>query len=257
MAQGWRTDTYRAISSGASDKIHVLAIDYRGFGYSTGAPDEQGLITDGIAAVQWAMDVAHIPPHRIALVGQSLGTAVAVAVAEHFVRVSQIEFAGVVLVAAFSDMPALLLTYSVKGVIPILSPLRSYPALQRFFSRYLQDTWHTSSRITSLIGRSRKVNLHLIHSKNDFEISWKHSEALFYAAANATSPSGLSMKQIDGVKFHQDLQEGGLFDSWNAEGTKRISKQIVQYGGKLKVIQNDIEVLRLLLGHNRLAAYLV
>ncbi|KAL8727507.1 MAG: hypothetical protein Q9181_005693 [Wetmoreana brouardii] len=230
VAQGWRTDTYRALSLGAPDKIHILAIDYRGFGYSTGSPDEQGLIADGIASVQWAMNVAQIPPHRIALVGQSLGTAVAVAVAEHFARVSQIQFAGIVLVAAFSDMPTLLLTYSIKGFLPILSPLRPYPSLQRFFSRFLQDKWHTSARIASLVRTSQNVNLHLIHSKDDFEISWKHSETLFNAAANATSRSGMSMKQIDGVKFSQNLHDGGCIESWNAGGTKRISKHIVRYG---------------------------
>lgn len=232
MAQGWRTDTYRSLSSGASDKIHVLAIDYRGFGYSTGSPDEQGLITDGVAAVEWAMKIAHIPPERIVLVGQSLGTAVVAAVADHFVRVSRIEFAGVVLIATFSDIPTLLLTYSVRGFIPILSPLKPYPALQKLVLRYVKDTWQTSTRVTSLVRKSQNVNLHLIHSKNDFDIFWKHSESLFYTAANATTSSGMSFKQIDAVKFRQDLGEGGSIESWNAGGTKKISKEIVRYGGK-------------------------
>ncbi|KAL8669468.1 MAG: hypothetical protein Q9168_005941 [Polycauliona sp. 1 TL-2023] len=230
VAQGWRTDTYRSLSSGAPDKIHVLAVDYRGFGLSTGTPDEQGLITDGIATVQWAMNVAKIPPERIVLVGQSLGTAVAAAVAEHFARVSRVEFAGVVLIAAFSDMPTLLLTYSIKGLIPILSPLRPYPKLQKFFSGFLRDKWNTSARITSLVQKSEKVNLHLIHSKDDFEILWKHSEALFYAAANATSAAGLSIKQMEAVKLRQDLDEGGSVETWNVDGQKKIAKQIVRYG---------------------------
>lgn len=178
------------------------------------------------------MDIAHIPPERIVLVGQSLGTAVAAAVAEHLVRVSQIQLAGLVLVAPFSDLPALLLTYSIGGLIPILSPLRPYPAVQKLFLRLLKETWQTSFRIANLVRQSHTVNLHLIHSKNDFEIPWKHSESLFHTAANATSPSGMSLKQIDGVKFRQDLGEGGLIESWNAGGTKRISKQVVRYGGK-------------------------
>ena len=231
VSQGWRTDTYRALSTGATGKIHILAIDYRGFGYSTGSPTEQGLIMDGVAAVRWALDVAKLPPHRIALVGASLGTAVATAVAEHFVRSSQVELAGIVLIAPFSDLPSLLLTYTIGGLIPILSPLKSYPALQRFFLGYLKDTWQTSARLASLIRRSHKVNLHLIHSKNDFEIPWKQSESLFYASANATSSSGLSFKHIDGVKLRQDLQEGGSIESWNAGGTKKISKHIVYHGG--------------------------
>lgn len=254
VAQGWRPDAYRSLSSAAPDKIHVLAIDYRGFGLSTGNPDEQGLITDGVAAVQWAMDVAQIPPERIVLVGQSLGTAVAAAVAEHFVRVSRIEFAGIVLIAAFSDMPTLLLTYSIKGLVPILSPLRPYPKLQRFFSGFLRDRWDTTSRITSLVRKSRKVNLHLIHSRDDFEILWKHSEALFYAAANATSTSGLTTKQIDAVKFRRDLHEGGTLESWNEGGSKKIAKQIVRYGG-MHAAHVRSDLLTMELGHNRITTY--
>ncbi|KAL8946467.1 MAG: hypothetical protein Q9222_007141 [Ikaeria aurantiellina] len=176
------------------------------------------------------MEIAKIPPERIVLVGQSLGTAVATAVAEHFVQESKVEFAGMVLIAPFSDMATLLLTYTAKGVIPILSPLRSYPALQRFFSGYLRETWHTSSRMENLIRKSMKLNLHLIHSKDDFEIHWKHTESLFYTAANATTPAGMSMKHIDGVKFRRDLGNGGYTESWNAGGLKKISKQIVRYG---------------------------
>lgn len=178
------------------------------------------------------MDTAKLPPHRITLVGASLGTAVAAAVAEHFAVTSQIEFAGIVLVAPFSDIPTLLLTYSIGGFVPILSPLKPYPKLQKLFLRYVRDTWNTLSRLANLVRRSQRVNLYFIHSKNDFEIFWKNTEALFYATVNATSPSGLSHKQIDGVKFHEDQQEGGSVDSWNSGGTKKISKQIVRYGGK-------------------------
>ncbi|KAL9597036.1 MAG: hypothetical protein Q9219_005411 [cf. Caloplaca sp. 3 TL-2023] len=217
---------------GQIHKVHVLAIDYRGYGYSTGSPDEQGLITDGVAAVRWAMDIAKVPPNRIALVGASLGTAVTTAVAEHLVRTSQIELAGIVLIAPFSDVETLLHTYSIGGIVPILSPLRPYAALQKLFLRYMRDTWTTLPRLANLVRKSQSTKLHLIHAKTDFGIPWKHTEALFVASANATSPSGLSVKQIDGVKFRQDLGEGGSIESWNAGGTKQISKHVVHYGGR-------------------------
>ena len=105
VAQGWRTDTYRALAAGAPDRIHVLAFDYRGFGHSSGTPTEQGLITDGIAVVQWAIEVAKVPPERIVLVGQSLGTAVATAVAEHFSLHLATEFAGLILCRQFLGSP--------------------------------------------------------------------------------------------------------------------------------------------------------
>ncbi|KAF2224563.1 Alpha/Beta hydrolase protein [Elsinoe ampelina] len=82
IAQGWRTDTYRSCC--ALPNTHTITIDYRGFGHSTGNPTEAGLITDGIALVNYVMHTLHIPPSRISIVGQSLGTAVASAVILYF-----------------------------------------------------------------------------------------------------------------------------------------------------------------------------
>jgi abhydrolase domain-containing protein 12 len=97
----------------------VLAIDYRGFGKSSGVPTESGLIHDGVTAVEWAINVAKVPPSRIVILGQSLGTAVSSGVAEHFAQ-QGVEFAGVILVAGFSNLPTLLSQYSAAGFIPVL-----------------------------------------------------------------------------------------------------------------------------------------
>src|SRR4051794_2247033 len=115
VGQGWRPEAYRGLlSTSTGPSIHVLTVDYRGFGLSTGSPTEEGLILDAIAVVQWAVNVANIPPSRIVLLGHSLGTAVTIAAAEHFVSAKSSgkkEFAGIVLVAGFSDLPTLLTTY--------------------------------------------------------------------------------------------------------------------------------------------------
>ncbi|KAI9783574.1 MAG: hypothetical protein M1816_001325 [Peltula sp. TS41687] len=232
VAQGWRTDTYRALSSGSTDKIHVLTVDYRGFGYSSGSPTEQGIITDAMATVNWALHVAKIPPERIVLLGQSLGTAIATAVAEHFSTLSpQPEFAGLILIAAFSDIPKLMLTYNLGGFIPILSPLYSYPILQKWFSTYITETWNTTQRLGSYVRNSAKVHLTLIHAKNDFDIPWKHSDHLFYVAANATSEEGLTYQQVESVKKTIDLGEAGWISTWNAGGNKLIRQELLRHGG--------------------------
>lgn len=253
VAQGWRTDSYRTYSSGASDKIHVLAFDYRGFGYSTGSPTETGLITDGVTLVNWALDVARIPPDRIILLGQSLGTAVLTAVAEYFALKRRLDFAGIVLVAGFSDIPTLTMSYSVGGIIPILSPLRPYPSLQSFFAKCIQDTWETSERLASLVRNCRNIDLTLIHSMDDSHIPWAHSQTLFYSAANATSKQGMTLKQMDSVMTRQDLGEAGWVNTWTAAGqndgdTKRIRQEIVRYGGiylERRIIQLQIPLITL------------
>jgi len=201
------------------------------------------VITDGVALVDWTLEVAKIRPERIVILGHSLGTAVSTAVAELFVTQRQVEFAGIILVAAFSDIPTLMLTYAIGGIIPILSPMRPYPMLQRFFSKRIQETWQTSNRLANLIRNSQNIDVNLIHAQNDYEISWKHSDALFYAAANATSKQGMSNKEIDDAKAHVSLGKAGWVNSWTAAGpahgdTRKIRQEIVASGG-----------------HNRLATY--
>ena len=237
VAQGWRTDAYRALSSGDPSKIHILTIDYRGYGYSTGAPTEQGLIADGITLANYAMEVARIPPERIVIQGQSLGTAVAIAAAEYFTVEQGIDFKAIILIAAFSDLPTLMSTYAIGGIIPILSPLRPYPFLQRYFASRIQETWFTAQRIVNIVRSSYRFNLYLIHARNDFEIPWSHSNTLFYAAMNATSASGMSVKQMDAVKSHQEFDDAGWTNSWatgeSGSGKKTITLEIVTAGGKL------------------------
>lgn len=240
IAQGWRTDTYRALASGASDKIHVLAVDYRGFGYSSGAPYEQGLITDGIAVVNWALQVAQIPPERIVLSGQSLGTAVTVAVGEHFALQAQIEFAGIILAAGFADIPTLMLSYYAGGVLPILGPLRPYPSLQRFFSDHIQERWITTERLKNLVYHSPNLDLQILHARNDIQIPWSHSDTLFRTAANATVKGGMTVAQIDATKDYQNLEEGGSVSTWTAasskdDGLRRIRQEVVLQGGHNRI----------------------
>lgn len=237
VCQGWRTDTYRALSAGAANKIHVLTVDYRGFGYSTGSPSEEGLIIDGITLVDWALHVAGIPSERIVIVGQSLGTAVATAVVEYYTEQSHVEFAGVVLVAAFSKIPELMLTYAAGSIVPILSPLRIFPKLQRYIAHRARDTWNTEARLGNIIRQKGDFNLVLIHAINDYDIQWTHSDTLFHAAANATSEVGLNIDQIDNIKHHTDLGRQGWTNSWPAttgqNGVKSIRQIILRDGGTL------------------------
>ena len=65
-----RVYALRALSA---DGMGVLAIDYRGFGGSTGSPSEAGLHLDGDAAYAKARELGYAPS-EILLVGESLGT---------------------------------------------------------------------------------------------------------------------------------------------------------------------------------------
>jgi pimeloyl-ACP methyl ester carboxylesterase len=60
----------------------VLAISYRGYGASTGTPSERGIYRDGEAALRYAREELGFAEADIFLCGVSLGTAVAVEVAQ-------------------------------------------------------------------------------------------------------------------------------------------------------------------------------
>src|SRR5215472_13014432 len=72
----WREERFRAL---ISDGSGLIALSYRGYGGSTGRPTEKGLLADAAAAYTFA--IARYPADRIVLWGESLGSAVAIALA--------------------------------------------------------------------------------------------------------------------------------------------------------------------------------
>jgi hypothetical protein len=87
-----RADRFRKL---VADGSGLVALSYRGYGGSTGRPSEAGLIRD--AEATYAFAAARYPPGRIVLWGESLGTAVAIALA------SAQPVAGLVLDAPFTS----------------------------------------------------------------------------------------------------------------------------------------------------------
>ena len=59
----------------------VLAMNYRGYGASQGDPAENHMVEDGRLLFDWLSERAHVDPKRVAVVGRSLGSGVAVQVA--------------------------------------------------------------------------------------------------------------------------------------------------------------------------------
>ena len=72
----WRDERFRAL---IADGSGLVALSYRGYGGSSGRPTEAGLLADAAAA--YAFAIALYAPDRIVLWGESLGSALAVALA--------------------------------------------------------------------------------------------------------------------------------------------------------------------------------
>ncbi|KAI3322636.1 alpha/beta-hydrolase [Xylariaceae sp. AK1471] len=231
IAQGVRTDHFHTLTDTSS--FHILSIDYRGYGRSTGSPSETGLIQDGVAAVDWAMDIAGVPSSRIVVLGQSLGTAVASGVVEQFAR-RGIEFAGVILVAGFSNVPNLLSSYSGAGFIPVLSPLRPIPPLLRLFQSFIVDRWESANRLAEIVHLTRtRLHLTFIHAKNDLEIPCYESDTLFKSAANMAVGQVLDGEAFLSWKKQKSTlyDDGTLISIVAVEPDIVIRQELVPYGG--------------------------
>jgi dipeptidyl aminopeptidase/acylaminoacyl peptidase len=81
--------------------INVLAVDYRGYGKSSGEPSESGLYDDAEASYNYLTKVRHISAKKIFLYGYSLGAGVVSNLA------TKIPAAGVILEAAYKSLPDL------------------------------------------------------------------------------------------------------------------------------------------------------
>lgn len=224
VGSGYRVPNYRALSAGQPSKIHVLTFDYQGFGRSPGTPSESGICRDAFSVIDWAINVAGVPASRILIFGQSLGTAVSLAVAEHFALQSPpVTFAGLILVAPFVDVATLVATYRVAGSIPILSPLARFPFLFRCLSTFIYDKWSSKDRIARYIRANEasegKYRLTLIHAKDDYDIPSRHTELVFWHAVNATVAREITYDELEDVKSksRHDLGAAGSVMEWRTE----------------------------------------
>ncbi|KAI9656274.1 MAG: hypothetical protein M1821_004937 [Bathelium mastoideum] len=273
VAQGWRTDTYRVLTADPSNSsTHVLAFDYRGFGVSSGSPTEQGLVADGVAAVKWALHVAEIPPERIVLLGHSLGTAVVAGVAHHFAvrpnapvsleldekkdngevnedeevgeerrNKEKIAFAGVVLIASFTYLPALLLTYRIAPLLSILAPVRPFRFMHKLIEKIVADKWNSARRLQHYqrAVKGAQSSLSLIHALDDGNIPWAQSLNLFcdivnaetaeYGECKATHEPKKRCEQVAEAREHK----GSASYQWTELDGRNVRLDVVNYGGML------------------------
>jgi abhydrolase domain-containing protein 12 len=264
IAQGWRPDTYRNLA--LQPNTHVVTIDYRGFGHSTGSPTEVGLIADGTTLANWVLQTAQIPADRIVILGQSLGTAVASAVALNFIdpqnellpqteaskpsssllnpgnaatpSQTPILFASVILVAPFYSLPSLLLTYRLGGIVPLLLPLRPFPWLGKALTSRMIDQWPTAKRLAAYTSAT-SASPRLIESVDYSEGTDREMGVL--QIIHAKSDMDISFHQTEMIcaeVFGEDRAEqcvageDGLLLDVRDEGRVRVRVRILEHGGE-------------------------
>ena len=168
----------------------VLLVSYRGYGKSSGKPNEQGIYIDGISAINYAINELGYPENDISIVGRSLGSAVAVHVAQHR------SFRNVILIT------------------PLTSGSEMATAMGLGLVKFLAgDSYNSLKKINNI-----NCRLLIIHGDKDEVVPYHMGKRLYEAYHGSKS-----MVTIEGGR-HNDLQEvdGELFwekiDSFLSEG---------------------------------------
>lgn len=141
--------------------LGVFAIDYRGYGESTGTPSEAAFYEDAEAAFLHLSEALKVPRERIVLYGYSLGSAVAIDLA------CKVSAAALIVEGALLSVPA-----RAKELYP-----------------YVPAHWLARNRFAS-IDKIARVNMPklFVHARADESVPFSHGERLF---ARATAPKWL------------------------------------------------------------------
>lgn len=134
-------------------RFQVLAIDYRGYGLSSGAPTERGVYQDAESAARYLLESVAQPGRPVIFWGRSLGGPIAAYAA------GKTRPHGLVLETTFSSTRSL---------------LRDFPWQFRLFSAFSESRFDTIDNLGAL-----NVPSLVVHGDRDLTISLREGKELF------------------------------------------------------------------------------
>jgi fermentation-respiration switch protein FrsA (DUF1100 family) len=157
--------------------VGVLLFDYRGYGRSTGSPDEAGTYADARAAYD-ALRGKGVLPERLVLFGESLGAAVATQLA------LEREAAGLVLESPFASIPEM-----ARAAYPFLPPVGTL----------IRTRYETVAKIPRL-----RMPLLVLHGERDHIVPIAQGRRVFLAA-----PEPKRFFEVPGASHNDVYVRGG------------------------------------------------
>jgi len=157
-------------------KVNFLIIAWRGFSGNKGKPTEKGLYEDAMSAVRWLKSNG-VNENKIILYGESLGTAVAVEIAQNK------NFGGIVLESPFTSMVA--------------AGKEKYPFLP--VNILLKDKYESDKKIKNI-----KIPILIMHGKVDKIVPFYMGKKMF-DLANSPKSSYFSDYDDHMMNFDKNL----------------------------------------------------
>ncbi|TPX08901.1 uncharacterized protein E0L32_009605 [Thyridium curvatum] len=167
---------------------NVFMLEYRGYGLSTGTPDESGLVLDAQTALDYLRDRAETRAHRLVVYGQSLGGAVSVRLVARNQEAGDIM--GLVLENTFLSM---------RKLIPSVIP----PA--RYLTLLCHQVWPSESVLPNI----NKVPVLFLSGLQDEIVPPHHMRQLYEICA---APSKI-WKPLPGGDHNSSVLEEGYFEA--------------------------------------------
>ena len=136
--------------------VHVLMVEYRGYGHSEGTPSQKHIVADSVAVLKEVLKREAIDADKLVLHGRSIGGGLATQVA------LQVEPAALVVESTFTSVSGMAMRYGVPPFI-VTSPLKSEKAFAEL-----------------------DLPILIMHGKDDTIVPVSHGQKLEAAASDAT-----------------------------------------------------------------------
>ncbi|SPO23536.1 uncharacterized protein UTRI_02215 [Ustilago trichophora] len=243
-AAPFRIAAYSALTSRID--ANVIAIDYRGFGDSSGTPSEEGLVEDANAAYRWIRVQQSQSKEKqlpsITVFGQSLGTGIAALLAAQLER-NKTPVEGIVLMAPYIDLKALVKDFRIGGVLPVLAPIGAIPFNNYILNTFLKTHLNTLDTLPKLTATSasQETDIVLLHASDDPVIPVHHSYRLFKNLLSHSPAATVQEKEI-----HQYAHIKRFTPSPN-KTTGTVTLIHTQYGGHNQLTEGALDLVRLAL----------
>jgi fermentation-respiration switch protein FrsA (DUF1100 family) len=170
-------DRMAKISHFVAAGFGVLAVSYRGYGKSKGAPTEMGLYADARTALLHALDTLEIPPERIVLYGESLGSGIATHMAKDMAD-KHTPVAGLILEAPYTSVAR--------------RSQEMYPFIPALY--LVKDKFHSIDKIAGI-----HCPVMIFHGEKDTVIPIHHGRALLEKAHEPKR--GVFFDEVDHTAF--------------------------------------------------------
>ncbi|KAF4493260.1 Bem46 [Fusarium agapanthi] len=193
---------------------NVFMLEYRGYGSSTGQPDESGLNVDAQTGLNYLRQRAETRDHKLMVYGQSLGGAVAIKLVSKNQEAGDI--AGLILENTF---------LSIRKLIPSVVPPAKYLTL------LCHQVWPSESVLPNIT----KVPTLFISGLQDEIVPPKHMKQLYDLSAAPTK----RWKPLPGGDHNSSVLEEGYFEA--------MSDFIAEHGSLFQkqgsVIKNALRIM--------------